>query len=260
MAAALAKGTTTLENAAREPEICDLATFLTLMGAKIEGAGTNTIVIEGVDELRPADFAVMPDRMVAATFLFATAAATGEVTVRDMEPGHLEMVLEVLSDAGMTIDVTDNSVHIVAEHRPKAVDVSTLPYPGFPTDLQPMAMAMLTLADGMSIVTENIYDARFFHVDELARMGADIRVERHYAAVRGVDELTGAEVRAADVSAGAALVIAGLAARGRTVVSDIIHIDRRYESLESLLSGLGADIKRIPGREGGPAAPVSPPA
>ncbi len=263
MAASLAKGTTTLENAARDPEICDLAAFLTAMGAKIDGAGTPTIVVQGVDELAPADFEVMPDRIVAATYLFATATTGGEVTVRDMVPGHLAMVLETLIDAGMKIDAFEDRVHIVAEDRPRPVDVSTLPYPGFLTDLQPMAMAMLTLATGMSVITENIYDARFFHVDELARMGADIRVERHYAVVRGVEQLTGAEVRAADVSAGAALVIAGLAAKGRTRVEDIIHIDRRYERLEDALTSLGANIERVEGREPSetsPATPARPPA
>jgi UDP-N-acetylglucosamine 1-carboxyvinyltransferase len=230
------------------------------MGAKIDGQGSPTIVIEGVDSLSPADFEVMPDRIVAATYLFATATTGGEVTVRDMIPEHLARVLEVLADADMTIDAYDDRVHIVADRRPKAVDVSTLPYPGFLTDLQPMAMAMATVADGMSIITENIYDNRFFHVDELARMGADIRVEKHYAAVRGVDELSGAEVRAADVSAGAALVIAGLAAKGRTRVEDIIHIDRRYERLEDALTSLGARMERVEGRGEPVAAPPRPPA
>ena len=260
MAATLAKGTTTLENAARDPEISDLAAFLTAMGAKIDGQGTPTIVIEGVDQLSPADFEVMPDRIVAATYLFAAATAGGEVTVSEMIPEHLAMVLETLAEAGMTIDAFDDRVHIVADRRPRAVDVSTLPYPGFLTDLQPMAMAMVTLAEGMSIITENIYDARFFHVDELARMGADIRVEKHYAVVRGVEELTGAEVRAADVSAGAALVIAGLAAKGQTRVEDIIHVDRRYDRLEDALTSLGANIERIEGRGEAVAAPPRPPA
>ncbi len=247
MASVLAKGHTIIENASREPEIADLADFLTQMGAKIDGAGSHTIEVDGVDELKPTTFEVMPDRLEAATYLFAAATTGGEITVRDMVPAHLEIVLETMSDAGRTVDASEDRVHLVAEGRPRAVDVSTLPYPGFPTDLQPMAMAMLTLADGMSIITENIYDARFFHVDELARMGADVRVERHYAVVRGVQELTGAEVKAADVSAGAALVIAGLAARGRTRVEEIFHIDRRYENLEGKLSGLGAAIERVPG-------------
>ena len=245
MAGVRAAGRTVIDNASREPEICDLAGFLTRMGAKIEGAGTNTIEIDGVEELRPADYEVMPDRLEAATFLFAAATTGGDVTVRAMQPSHLDIVLKTLEKVGASMDVGTDHVRIRCEGRPKALDISTLPYPGFPTDLQPMAMALLTLADGTSIITENIYDARFFHVDELARMGADVRVERHYAVVRGVPELTGAQVRAADVSAGAALVIAGLAARGRTVVEDIIHIDRRYENLEGKLSSLGADIRRV---------------
>ncbi|MGH2760728.1 MAG: UDP-N-acetylglucosamine 1-carboxyvinyltransferase [Actinomycetota bacterium] len=245
MAGVAAAGRTVIDNASREPEICDLASFLTSMGARISGAGTHTIEIEGVDELRPTDYEVMPDRLEAATFLMATAATGGDVVVRDMRPAHLEIVLKTLEAVGISIDVGEDRVHVRADERPNPIDISTLPYPGFPTDLQPMAMSLLTLADGTSIITENIYDARFFHVDELARMGADIRVERHYAVVRGIEELTGAHVKAADVSAGAALVIAGLAARGRTVVEDIIHIDRRYENLEGKLSGLGADIKRV---------------
>jgi UDP-N-acetylglucosamine 1-carboxyvinyltransferase len=245
MAAVAASGRTIIDNASREPEICDLASFLTSMGARISGAGSHTIEIDGVEELRPTDYEVMPDRLEAATFLMATAATGGDVVVRDMRPDHLEIVLKTLEAIGVSIDVGDDRVHVRAEGRPKPIDISTLPYPGFPTDLQPMAMSVLTLADGTSIITENIYDARFFHVDELARMGADIRVERHYAVVRGTAELTGAQVRAADVSAGAALVIAGLAAHGRTVVEEIIHIDRRYENLEGKLTGLGADIRRV---------------
>lgn len=245
MAATLAEGRTTIENAAREPEISDLAKFLTKMGAKIDGAGTPTIEIEGVEALRPADFEVMPDRLEAATFLFAAATTGGDVTVTDMEPRHLNIVLETLARTGRDLDVGESSVRIVSEGRGKPVDISTLPYPGFATDLQPMALVMLALADGMSIITENVYDARFFHVDELARMGANVHVERHYCVVRGVDELTGAEVRASDVSAGAALVIAGLVAKERTQVEEIIHIDRRYENLEGKLRSLGADIQRV---------------
>jgi UDP-N-acetylglucosamine 1-carboxyvinyltransferase len=248
MAATLAEGRTIIENASREPEISDLAAMLTQMGAKIDGAGTPTIEVEGVEALRPTTYTVMPDRLEAATFLFAAATTGGEVTVRDMRPEHLDLVLEVLVEAGQDVEIGETSVRIRSNGRPRPVDISTLPYPGFPTDLQPMAMVMLTLADGTSIITENVYDARFFHVDELARMGANVRVERHYCVVRGVEELTGAEVRASDVSAGAALVLAGLAARGRTVVSDIIHIDRRYENFEGKLSALGASIERIDAR------------
>jgi UDP-N-acetylglucosamine 1-carboxyvinyltransferase len=260
MAGVRASGRTVIDNASREPEICDLAGFLTRMGAQINGAGTNTIEIDGVEELRPADYEVMPDRLEAATFLLATATTGGDVTVRAMQPSHLDIVLKTLENVGASMDVGTDHVRIRCEGRPKALDISTLPYPGFPTDLQPMAMALLTLGDGTSIITENIYDARFFHVDELARMGADIRVEKHYAVVRGVTELTGAEVRAADVSAGAALVIAGLAAKGQTRVEDIIHVDRRYERLEDALTSLGASIERIEGRGEAVAAPPRPPA
>ena len=245
IAAAMAKGTTLIENASREPEITDLSNFLRKMGARIEGDGTSTITIEGVESLRPVDYEVLPDRLEAGTFLFATAAAGGEVTVRDMRPEHLEIVLEKLTEMGAGLAVGDDNVRITMDGRPRAVDIATLPYPGFPTDLQAMALAALTLADGMSIVTENVYDARFACADELARMGADVKVTAHHAVVRGVDGLMGAPVRAHDVSAGAALVIAGLAATGRTTVEDIIHIDRRYAKLEDKLTKLGATIERV---------------
>jgi UDP-N-acetylglucosamine 1-carboxyvinyltransferase len=245
IAAAMAKGTTVIENASREPEITDLANFLRKMGAQIEGDGTSTVTIEGVDSLKPIDYEVMPDRLEAATFLFATGALGGDVTVKDMRPQHLEMVLEKLVEAGCELDVRDDSVRIQMHTRPRPVDVSTLPYPGFPTDLQPMAVAMLCHADGISIVTENVYDARFFYTDELARMGADVKVTGHYAVIRGGAQLMGAPVRAHDVSAGVALVISGLAATGQTTVEDIIHIDRRYENLEGKLAALGGNIQRV---------------
>ncbi|MEX2394324.1 MAG: UDP-N-acetylglucosamine 1-carboxyvinyltransferase, partial [Actinomycetota bacterium] len=248
IAAALAKGTTIIENASREPEIIDLSNFLRKMSANIEGAGTSTITIEGVDRLEPADYEVMPDRLEAATYLFATGTAGGDVTVKGMRPNDLEIVLEKLTDMGARLEVTTDSVRIRMDDRPRCVDVSTLPYPGFPTDLQPMAVAMLCRAHGMSIVTENVYDARFSFADELARMGADVHVQGQYAVIKGVDRLMGAPVRAHDVSAGAALVISGLAAIGRTVVDDIIHVDRRYENLEGKLASLGAKIERIEGR------------
>jgi UDP-N-acetylglucosamine 1-carboxyvinyltransferase len=253
IAAAMADGTTVIENASREPEIVDLATFLRKMGARIEGDGTSIITIEGVDSLQPTSYDVIPDRLEAGTFLFAAAATGGDVTVRDMRPDHLEIVLEKLREMGAALDVGDDHVRVLMNGRPRAVDVATLPYPGFPTDLQAMALAVLTLGDGMSIVTENVYDARFAYADELARMGADVHVSGHHAVVRGVDGLMGAPVRAHDVSAGAALVIAGLAATGRTTVEDIIHIDRRYEKLEDKLSALGANIERVPQRAGTPA-------
>ncbi|MGH7856070.1 MAG: UDP-N-acetylglucosamine 1-carboxyvinyltransferase, partial [Candidatus Binatia bacterium] len=236
---------TVIDNASREPEICDLATFLQRMGARIDGAGTSRIEIEGVDGLGSSSLEVMPDRLEAGTFLFCAAATGGDVTVTDMEPAHIEIVLDKLMEAGATIDVGEGRVRIRSGGRPKPIDLSTLPYPGFPTDLQPLAVVMLCRADGLSIVTENIFDARFFYVDELARMGADVRVEGHYAVVRGTPELTGAPVRAPDIRAGAALVVAGLVATGRTVVDDIVHIDRGHERLDSKLQGLGADIERV---------------
>ncbi len=253
MAGVLAEGRTIIENAARDPEICDLAAFLERMGAHVQGAGTNVIEIEGVDGLRAASLDVMPDRLEAGTFLFAVRATGGDVVVSGVDPSHLEVVLAKLEETGASLDVGADRVRITAEGRPKATDISTLPYPGFPTDLQPIAVAMLALADGLSIVTENIFDARFFYTDELARMGADVRVEGHYAVVRGTEELLGAPVRAPDIRAGAALVVAGLAAQGRTMVEDIVHIDRGHEDLEGKLSGLAADIRRV-------SAPVPSPA
>jgi len=246
LAGVLASGRTIIENAAREPEIEDLAAFLNRMGARISGAGESVVEIEGVERLSPASFETMPDRIEAATFLFAAGATRGDVTVRDCVPDHLGIVLAKLESLGATLDVGEDSIRIRMDARPKATDVSTLPYPGFVTDMQPLVVAMLATADGLSIVTENVFDARFVYVDELLRMGADIQIEGHYAVVRGVERLTGAPVRAADLRAGAALVVAGLAAHGRTIVEDIIHIDRGHERLEDKLAALGADIRRIP--------------
>jgi UDP-N-acetylglucosamine 1-carboxyvinyltransferase len=246
MAGTLAEGRTIIENASREPEIVDLADYLTQCGAFISGAGTHQIEIEGTGSLRPASFEVMPDRMEAATFLFATVATTGDIVVKDMNPSHLDIVLAKVAETGALIDTGDDWVRIAADRPPRPVDVSTLPYPGFPTDLQPIMVAALATSDGLSIVTENVHDSRFVFVDELARMGADVRIEGHYAVVRGVSRLTGAPVRAADLRAGAALVVAALGAEGRTVVEDIIHIDRGHERLEEKLTALGADIRRVP--------------
>ena len=247
MAGVLADGRTTIENASCEPEIIDLASMLERMGAKISGAGSTVIEIEGVPSLRPTTFDVMGDRLEAATFLFAAGAAGGDVTVTGADPDHLSIVVAKLEEAGATIELGKESVRIIADGgRPKPVDISTLPYPGFPTDLQPVAVSMLSRADGVSIVTENIFDARFFYSDELARMGADVRVEGHYAVVRGVPELLGAPVRAPDIRAGAALVVAGLIANGETIVEDIEHIDRGHEDLEGKLRALGAEIARVP--------------
>lgn len=249
MAAVLAEGRTTIANASREPEVSDLATFLQAMGARVTGAGTRTISIEGVDELTPASHEVVADRLEAGTYLFATAIAGGEVTVQGADARHLEIVLTKLQEAGTEIDVTSKGIRIASEGRPIPVDVSTLPYPGFPTDLQPLAVALLSVAPGLSIVTENIFDGRYMFIDELARMGADVRVEGHYAVVRGVRRLTGAPVRAPDLRAGAALCLAGLAAEGRTIVEDVSQIDRGYEDLPGKLAALGAAIERLPASE-----------
>jgi UDP-N-acetylglucosamine 1-carboxyvinyltransferase len=252
MAAVLAHGRTVIDNASREPEIEDLAAFLTKMGAKITGAGTSMIEIDGVDELRPADFEVMPDRLEAATFLFACGAAGGEIVVTDMNPAHLDIVLSKLTEAGASFELGPDRIYMKMDGQPKATDISTLPYPGFPTDLQPLAVATLARSDGLSIVTENIFDARFIYVDELARMGADVHVEGRYIVVRGVPVLTGAPVRASDIRAGAALVVAALSAEGQTVVNDLVHIDRGHERLEEKLTGLGASIERITAPEPAP--------
>jgi UDP-N-acetylglucosamine 1-carboxyvinyltransferase len=216
------------------------------MGAKISGAGTSMIEIEGTDELRPASMDVMPDRLEAGTYLFMAATVGGDVVVTGVVADHLELVIAKLEESGVTVDVAPDRVRVAMQGRPRPADISTLPYPGFPTDLQPLAVTMLARADGLSIVTENIFDGRFIYVDELARMGADIRVEGHYAVIRGVPRLTGAPVRASDIRAGAALVAAGLAAEGRTVVSDVAVIDRGYEALEAKLAPLGARIRREP--------------
>jgi UDP-N-acetylglucosamine 1-carboxyvinyltransferase len=244
MAATLAKGTTVIENAARDPEISDLAALLVEMGAHVSGAGTQTIVVEGVERLHGARHTVLPDRLEAGTFLIAAAATGGEVLVEGARADHLDIVLAKLADAGAEIDETLDGVKLRMNSRARAVDFVTLPYPGFPTDLQPQMMALCAIADGSSIATENVFENRFMFVDELIRMGADIRTEGHHAVIRGVAELQAAPVRAPDIRAGAALVIAGLVARGTTEISGLEHIDRGYEGLEGKLAALGGDIVR----------------
>jgi len=244
MAATLAKGTTLIENAAREPEIQDLAAFLQAMGAEISGAGTPAIEIGGVTELRAADHAVVGDRIEAGTFLIAGAATGGDVTVTGVVPEHLDLVLAKLSDAGVNVDAGATRVRVSLEGRPDPVDFVTLPYPGFPTDLQPQMMVLLATARGTSIATENVFESRFMFVDELIRMGADIRTEGHHAVIRGGLGLQAAQVHAPDIRAGAALVIAGLAAAGDSEVTGIGYIDRGYEGFERKLAGLGAAIRR----------------
>ena len=248
MAGALAKGTTKIENAAREPEIADLCAMLTSMGAKIGGAGTPDIEIEGVDALTAADHSVVGDRVEAGTYLIAAAATGGEVTVAGVAPKHLDLPMQKLADAGAHIDAGINEIRIAMSGRPTPVDFVTLPYPGFPTDLMPQMMVLCSLAGGDSIATENVFESRFMFVDEIRRMGADIRLEGHHAAIRGRDRLDAAPVRAPDIRAGAALVIAALAADGRTEISGLGFIDRGYEHIEERLAGLGARIERVPAR------------
>ncbi|MGD0343412.1 MAG: UDP-N-acetylglucosamine 1-carboxyvinyltransferase [Acidimicrobiales bacterium] len=247
-AAVLAKGTTVIENAAREPEVTDLAALLTAMGARIAGAGTSRIEIEGVDELHPAAHRAVADRVEAATFLAAAAIAGGEVHVRGAHHEHMDMYLEKLGAMGVGIEPTATGVTVHSAGRPVAVDVSTLPYPGVATDYKPLLVTVLAVASGVAIVSENIYAGRFRYVDELRRMGADIRTEGHHAVVRGVERLSGAPVRAPDIRAGAALVLAGLVAEGETLVTGVEHIDRGYEDFDGKLRTLGADITRGDGR------------
>lgn len=244
MAGALAEGKTVIENAAREPEIIDLAEFLAKMGAKIDGAGTSIITIEGVEKLHGAEHRILADRIEAGTFLIAGAMTRGEVSVTGASGRNMELVLEKLKQTGADIVEGQDSITLTMKGRPQAVDVSTLPYPGFPTDLQPMMAAYLAAASGTSILTENVFENRFLYIDELNRMGADIRLDDHHAVIRGVKRLSGAEVRVPDLRAGAALVIAGLAAEGETVVYDNGHINRGYENLDEKLKQLGADITR----------------
>jgi UDP-N-acetylglucosamine 1-carboxyvinyltransferase len=246
-AAVLAKGQTVIDNAAREPEVRDLAAFLTKMGARIAGAGTSTIEIEGVDELVGVDHAIIGDRIEAGTLLLACAAAGGDITVEGIDFEPLEMVARKLGEMGAEVAPTPDGVRVRRERVLTAVDVQTLPFPGFATDFMPLAVAALATAEGTAIVTENIFDNRFAFVDELNRMGADIRTEGRHAVVRGVARLSGAPVRAHDVRAGAALVLAGLAADGETTVLDPHHVERGYTDLPAKLRALGADVTRIEG-------------
>ena len=242
MAAVRAKGTTVIENAAREPEIADLAAFLNRMGGQVVGAGSSTIVIEGVDELVPVRHRVIPDRVETATLLAAVGVAKGEVTLEGARPEHLDMLVQKLGDMGMRISPCSEGLWAAAPTRLRAVDVATLPYPGIATDYKPLFVALLSVAEGVGIVTENLFAGRFRYVDELVRMGADVRTEGHHAVVRGVERLSGARVRAPDIRAGAALVVAGLGAEGETVVADAHHIARGYEDFGGKLRALGADV------------------
>ncbi len=249
MAATLAEGTTVIENAAREPEVVDLANFLNMMGARIHGAGTDVLEIEGVPSLS-ADgrlYRVMPDRIEAGTYLVAAAITGGRLKLKDVRPEILDAVLQKLREAGARISVTDDTVELdMGGQRPHAVSIRTAPYPAFPTDMQAQFMALNAVADGVGVITETIFENRFMHVQEMQRMGADITVESHTAIIRGKPALTGAPVMATDLRASASLVLAGLVAEGQTMVDRIYHIDRGYECIEEKLSQLGAEIRRVP--------------
>lgn len=245
MAAVMAEGITTLVGAAREPEIQDLQNFLNEMGADIIGAGTDTITIRGVRRLSPCLYRIIPDRIVAGTCMVAAAATRGSVSIEGVNPAHLTSLIHVMKRAGVQIEVCNDIITVSSPDRPKAIErIVTAPHPAFPTDLQAQIMAMLSLADGMSVVKETIFEGRFKHVDELSRMGADIRVDLNCAFIRGVPRLYGATVEATDLRAGAALIIAGLAAHGTTIVEHIHHIDRGYDHIEEMFSRLGAKISR----------------
>ena len=245
MAAAMADGKTVIENAAKEPHVVDVANFLNSMGANIRGAGTDVIRIVGVERLHATEYSVIPDQIEAGTFMFAVAAAGGNVLVKNVIPKHLEATTAKLLEVGCQVEEFDDSVRVISDGHLKHTQVTTLPYPGFPTDMQPQMAVLLGIAEGTSTVTESIFENRFKYVDELTRMGADIKVESNIAIINGVKRYTGARVNAPDLRAGAALVIAGLAAEGITVVDDIYYIQRGYEALEEKLTKIGAKIARV---------------
>jgi len=246
MAATLAEGTSVIENAAQEPEVVDLANFLNAMGAKISGAGTNTLVIDGVDNLQGAEYSVLPDRIETGTFLVAGAITSGHVRVTRTRPHDLDSVIEKLRDAGAEIEIGDDWIDLnMHGRRPKAVDIVTAPYPGFATDMQAQFTALNTIAEGTAIITETIFENRFMHVQELQRLGADITLKGNTAIIKGVNELNGAPIMATDLRASAGLVLAGLVAKGTTLVDRVYHIDRGYEIIEEKLGQLGARIRRV---------------
>ena len=245
MAAVLAQGETVLENAAREPEITDLANALIQMGAKIEGAGTDIITIQGVDKLLPMNYTVMPDRIETGTFVIAAAITNGSITIKNCFPGHLDAVLSKVVEAGADVKTDNGTIHVSGARKIRSVNIKTLEYPGFPTDMQAQFMSLMSLAEGTSVINETIFENRFTHVAELQRMGADIQTDGRSAVVKGVSKLSAAPVMATDLRASASLILAGLAAEGQTVISRIYHLDRGYENIEQKLSALGADIKRI---------------
>lgn len=245
MAAAMANGTTVLENPAEEPEIVDLANYLNQMGARVRGAGTNVITIEGVSELHGVQHSVIPDRIEAGTYMIAAAMTGGDVIIENVLPEHQKPLIAKLREAGALVEEDIDRIHVVGSGRMKAVDIKTLPYPGFPTDMQAQMMAMLSVAEGRSKITETVFENRFMHVVELNRMGANITTEGRSAVITGPAHLTGCTVRATDLRAGAAMILAGLVAEGATEICDIYHIDRGYEEIAAKLTRLGADIKRV---------------
>ncbi|MDO4492088.1 MAG: UDP-N-acetylglucosamine 1-carboxyvinyltransferase [Lachnospiraceae bacterium] len=245
MAASMARGNTIIENAAKEPHVVDTANFLNSMGANIKGAGTDVIRIKGVETLHKTNYSIVPDMIEAGTFMFAAAATKGDVLVKNIIPKHLEAMTAKLLEMGCEIEEFDEAIRVTAKNRLKRTHVKTQPYPGFPTDMQPQIAVSLALASGTSIVTESIFDNRFKYCDELARMGANVKVEGNVAIIDGVERLTGARVSSPDLRAGAALVIAGLTAEGITVIDDIVYIQRGYEDFENKLTGLGALIERV---------------
>lgn len=245
MAASLAEGTTILENVAEEPEIVDLANYLNKMGAKIRGAGTDTIRIEGVDKLHGADYTIIPDRIEAGTYMIAAAMTGGDVVVENVLPEHQKPLIAKLREAGAVVEEDIDKVRVIGQNPLRAVSIKTLPYPGFPTDMQAQMMAMMVIAEGRSKVTETVFENRFMHVVELNRMGAQISTEGRSAVIDGPSKLTGCDVRATDLRAGAAMILAGLVAEGTTRIGDLHHIDRGYENIVAKLKNLGADIERV---------------
>ena len=244
-AATLASGITTIDNAAREPDVVDLGEFLIAMGAKISGLGSHTIKIEGVKQLKPTKHATLADRIVTGTWAFAAAITQGDITIENGRADHLEVPLDKLVEAGAVITTTENGFRVKMDKRPVAVDVATLPYPGFPTDLQPMVIALNAIADGTSLVTENVFEARFMFVNELVRLGAKVQVDGHHASITGIKQLSSAPVAATDIRAGAGLVLAALVSDGVTIIEDAFHIDRGYPDFTTQLRSLGADVSRV---------------
>lgn len=246
LAGVFAEGTTVIRNAAREPEIIDLENFLNAMGAKVSGAGTATIRVEGVEKLYDVEHNIIPDRIVASTYLVATAITKGEIVLKNVIHEHLQSILYKLRESGCIIQTYNHSLKLIAPKKIKAVEsIRTLPYPGYPTDMQAQMMALMTLSDGITIITENIFENRYKHANELVRMGANIKVDGRIAVVKGVPKLSGATVMAHDLRGGAALILAGLAAEGRTIIENIKHIERGYENIDEILSLLGAKIKKM---------------